>query len=240
MIDVESEITKAIRSIGGERVSDYLSKSPAFDNADYIFHNYKVVAELKCLDVDKMNDPKFIDKASKIYRDEYTTPIVAFGNVKLSTHGFSSEYTRKIRNLYRKPIQKRVLKANKQLKNTRKELGVEDYKGVVIVVNNNNSALDPWHIHDILESLMNQDCYSAINGAIFFNVKQKVVLPRNGREYTAWVTLDRNSHQKIDLEFQTAFRNCWLKHFSKLIDEPNYTISKGSQSDLARLVNKDA
>lgn len=238
MIDVESEITEAIKSIGGERVSDYLSKSPAFENADYIFHNFKVIAELKCLDEDKMHDPQFIDKASKIYRDDHTTPIVVFGTARLSTHGCSSEFTRKIRNLYRKPIKKRVLKANKQLKNTRKELNVEDYKGVVIVVNNNNSALDPWHIHEILESLMKQDCYSAINGAIFFNVNQKVVLPQGGREYTAWVTLDRDNHQKIDLNFQAAFRNCWLKHFSKLIDEPNYTLLKGSQSDLARLENK--
>lgn len=239
MIDVESEITEAIKSIGGERVSDYLSKSPAFENADYIFHNYKVVAELKCLDEDKMHDSQFIDKASKIYRDESTTPIRVFGTRTLSTDGFSSEFTRKIRNLYRKPIKNRVLKANKQIKNTRKELNVEDYKGVVIVVNNNNSALDPWHIHEILESLMNQDCYSAINGAIFFNVNQKVVLPQDSREYTAWVTLDRDNRQKIDLEFQAAFRNCWFKHFSKLIGESNYTISKGSQSDLASLENKD-
>lgn len=240
MINIESEMTTAIKKIGGERVSDYVGESPSFKNADFIFHDYKVVMELKCLDENKIADRKFIDKASKLYLEELKdgkAPVFVLGESEMSTKGFSEEYTEKIRNLYKTPIRARIKKANNQIKKTCTHLKVEEYKGVVAVVNNCNKALDPWHIHSLLKSIMDERCFRGINGILFFNGNQKSVLPETGQEFTAFVTLDRDVYPKVSKEFYSAFRDCWIEHYSKLINQPHYSLTEGDINDLARLQN---
>src|SRR3712207_2463861 len=51
-LPVEPTFDAFVRSVGGRLVSEMLPKSPDFENADYLFSEPKVIAELKQLDND--------------------------------------------------------------------------------------------------------------------------------------------------------------------------------------------
>jgi hypothetical protein len=110
MIEVEKAFDVVVGEIGGGRVSDRVGPSPPFDNADYVFDRCKVIVELKCLEEDKIKDAGMIEKASALYARELQSgraPVVVFGQVRMTTEGFSDEFARQIFGLYQKPIQKR-------------------------------------------------------------------------------------------------------------------------------------
>src|SRR3982074_954218 len=54
-INVEDLLTEVVRDYGGVVLEDRLPKSPNFENADYVFHFERIVAELKCLTEDNMD-----------------------------------------------------------------------------------------------------------------------------------------------------------------------------------------
>ena len=63
-IDVEREFDVFVRNYGGTVVKGTLSRSPSFDNADYVFPMHKIVVELKYLQDDKLEDKAFPAKVA--------------------------------------------------------------------------------------------------------------------------------------------------------------------------------
>jgi hypothetical protein len=66
MKDIELAIDKCVAAIGGVKVSNLYTGSPVFDDADYWFKQYNVVAELKSLIEDKCQDNKAQEKVQNI------------------------------------------------------------------------------------------------------------------------------------------------------------------------------
>ena len=60
--DIERTFDSFVKSIGGTVLKEQIAGDPTFDNADYIFHDLQIVAELKCLENDKLNDPNYMNK----------------------------------------------------------------------------------------------------------------------------------------------------------------------------------
>lgn len=67
LLNIENEFDKFVSDVDGQRVDDIIGKSPNFLNADYIFSEDKIVAELKCLQDNKLNDKKLNKKITKLY-----------------------------------------------------------------------------------------------------------------------------------------------------------------------------
>lgn len=158
--NVEDELTAAIVPIGGKRVSEFLGRAPGHENADYFFPAASVIAELKCLDEDKISDERIFEKASQLYTDELKSgraPVVVFGEVRMTTKDFSAEYSQKIGNLYRVPIERLVKKADSQIRQTVEALKVTAPTGVFLLANNNHTALDPQHAWYIVNEILTQN-----------------------------------------------------------------------------------
>lgn len=213
--EIEAEFDAAVASMGGKRLSEYVGQAPTFENADYIFPEHKVIAELKCLDEDKINDERIIEKASELYIRELKAgraPEIIFGTVRGTTEGYSEEYTHAIANLYRTPVQFLLKKANSQIKSTRDHLQAGDHIGLVIVANNRHSALDPVNGAHLIGELLNQQTrYNGINGAVYFNADQRVIDPRSGREVSAWVDISRAHLPPPPEAFLEALRRAWYQ-----------------------------
>ena len=67
LIDIEKEFDNFVPEVGGQRVDELIGKSPNFDNADYVFDDDKIVAELKCLQENKLNDAN-LNKKIRVFR----------------------------------------------------------------------------------------------------------------------------------------------------------------------------
>lgn len=222
-IDVEYELSAAIRAIGGARVDAEVGKKPGFKNADFIFNKYSIVAELKILSKDYISDPKFVDKISHLYNKALSSndaPRIIFGTVRDTTDGYPDWYREEIANLYAIPIRRVVSAACKQIKQTRINLNIRNYKGVLLLVNDGNTALDPSHICWSLSKIFSHSDFSEISQVIYFTVNMPqhiescLVHNVENKTFNCWVPLKINS---INPEFEPAIRSAWFQHLSGVV-----------------------
>lgn len=215
--DVEQELEIAIRTIGGFRVTALIDNASKFENADFVFPKAEVTVELKCLDEDKIGDEKIIEKASRLYQEEFLagkSPILVYGTTRLTTHGFSRQYWESIGSLYRVPIERRVRKADRQIEETKKAMKRHNDTGLLIIANNNHSALTPWHAKYILEEIAKQEKYDFINSIIYISANMQVEMPGHEQIFDCWLEIKRIHLPPIGQQFLDLLRSRWYEHLA--------------------------
>jgi len=239
--DVEKELEIAIQVIGGVRVASLAENVTSFENADFIFPGAKVVAELKCLDEDKIGDEKVIEKASRLYKEEFLAgkaPVLVYGTTRLTTQGFSREYWEKIGALYRVPIERRVKKGDRQIEDTKKALNRPDDAGLLIIANNKHSALTPWHAKYILEAIANSEKYDSINTIAYTSANMQVELPGEEPVFDCWLEVRRKHLPPVSQGFLDSLRMAWYEHLASVRGLPLPTQVRIDAETLARFDNK--
>jgi hypothetical protein len=238
---VESELAAALALIGCVRVTDLLGRVPSHANADFFFDAANLVAELKCLDEDKIRDDRIIEKASTLYLEELTAgraPEVVFGEAQMTTSGYSAEFTSKIAGLYRVPIERQIRKADKQIAETKVALDRPDATGLLIIANNNHTALDPWHAWSLIDEILNKPAYPNINSALLFAGNLGAVVPGHSDRIDYWIEFHRKSGPAVDRNTLSAIRNAWFMHLGKLLDRAVGSIRPSNLTTLARLESR--
>jgi hypothetical protein len=192
-INTEAEFDACVKSIGGIKVSELFQGSPTFDNADYWFEKYNVVAELKCLSEDKSTD-KYIQEKTELIIRKYLpeSKIVVFGTCRVTTDKLSPACTKEIAELYRKPIRGAMKKANRQIRETKKELKVESAQGLLILVNDENTAVDPSRINWILAETFRRDSFRSINSVLFVTLNLVGTHPATKNDLLVWIEFYRD------------------------------------------------
>ena len=219
MNTIEKKFNAFVEEFGGELVSRLVGSSPGFDNADYLFDRYRVIAELKTLDEDKLLDPRFIDKTSRLYEEAHRnggTQVVVFGTVRMSASEFTPECQERLMKLCEQPIRDAVKKANRQIRQTKEHLKRADYKGVLIVVNENNTALAPIIAVELLHRILARPHYSSIDNAVFFTVNLRATHVSKGGDFMTWVSILRYPEDDEAFErFESALRNSWHEYLAR-------------------------
>lgn len=238
-LDIEYEFDTLIPSIGGIRVDSIVGKSPNFDNADYLFDADKIILELKCLQDNKLQDVELNKKIFKHFRKWRKQGL----DIQLSYDGWRGtisnlprECSNEILKIYSKSIKRRVLKANKQIKETKNHLNKSDYKGILLLVNDGNFSLDPEHIYHILNSIL-RNSYSAINATIFLTANYPCKAQFTNVDTNVWANLNRKNMPPINITFFKKLQNGWFKHMEQLIGSSVPTIQLRNEQDLRMLVN---
>ena len=236
--NVEDELAACIASIGGVRVTDLLGRAPGHDNADFFFDQANVVAELKCLDEDKIHDDRIIEKASQLYLQELgggRALRIVFGTVHTDTGGFTPEFTAKISSLYRTPVERRVRKADKQIGETKQALERPNAGGLLLVANNNHTALDPWHAWKLMDEILQKPMYTHITAAVLFAGNLGAVLPGRSERIDYWLEFHRQSVPAISHTFLETLRVQWFKQLGKLFGSTVATIVPSTLATLVKL-----
>jgi hypothetical protein len=239
-LNVEDEFATAISGIGGRRVVDALGRTHE-ENADFVFSAEGFVAELKCLDEDKILDDRIIEKASRLYLDELNAnraPGIAFGTVKMSTQGFSDEFRKKIVELYRVPIARLFRKAERQIASTLNAAGFAEGKGILLVANNNHTALDPWHLGYIANEILRADSYAHIHTVVVFAGNLTSGLAGSPARIDYWIEIPGVGHKKIEAVFLARLREAWYAHVGKLFGIDIHQMVESDFETLARLESR--
>lgn len=229
ILDVEQELSAAVRLVGGIRVDEITGKTPGHRIADFLFDSFAVIAELKCLEKDQIHAPEFVKRVSAVYEKHRRQtkgrfPIV-FGTRQLSTQGLPSDFQMEIARLYAVPIWRVIASADEQIAETKARLPREDHRGVLLLVNDGNTALDPAHIRWTLGECLGGENFPNINHVIFFTVNMSVEVPPEelvGRvrddqvDIHVWYSSGRRLVPRIDPGFEPALRNAWIDHLRSI------------------------
>ena len=241
MIAIEKGFDSCVKEIGGIKVSDVVGSSPGFSNADYIFNEYDVIAELKCLEEDKIKDKNLRDKASEIY-EQYLkkgkAPVVVFGTMKITTEGFPEEFKREISELYRVPIHTVIKKANQQIRETKKHLNKENSHGLLILANDGHTALEPSLAMWILHETFRRYSFSSINSIIYFTANLKAEHPDIDKDILVWIPSYRLPENKCPEQLLNRLQKNWFKHVSKITGEFVEEIQATDPSVINEISNK--
>jgi len=247
-INVELELSRAIVRIGGVRVDEILGKTDK-KNADFLFDKHSVIAEMKVLEVDQISTERFVSKCSDIYArylKEGKAPVRVFGTMRLTTDRFPEEFRREIANLYSVPLGRIVKAADNQIRSTKELLIRPNHAGVLILVNNGNTAMDPSHVVWSLGEHLKEGQFPNINQVLFFTAnmsvevnsrpKQSLGIPED-MDMHVWFFAGRTEIARANVEFEPALREAWLSHLSGIVGR--VAELNGNQELFSSLKNKN-
>jgi hypothetical protein len=238
-IDVELEFGLAIGKMGGQRADAILDPKGGFEIADYCFNDYRIVVELKCLEKDQSKDEGFIEKVSGIYGKYLSkgeAPFVLFGTETMTTEGLPESFAKEISDQYAIPIGRTIKKADRQLRSTGDKLyGESNWRGLLLLVNNGNTLLDPKNVVHCLASIFASSEFTAIDHVVFFTANMGATLQEGGQPHHVWYSAKTKKGPDMDDSFLEKLRECWFAHMSKLAGP--VTEITGNDDVLDRLSN---
>ena len=141
---------------GGELVSPLIKKQ-GVQNADYLFRADKVIAELKVLETEFAHSKEMQARVEKLY-EKYP------GMDPDDPH---QPLRREILLELKKPLQRIVNKANRQIKETKAELGLTDHRGILICVNDAFRGVPPSLVIGLIGHILSGTSYKSITAVIY-------------------------------------------------------------------------
>jgi hypothetical protein len=221
---IEQEFDRIVIESGGEVLSKRVGHSPSFGNADYIFENYKLIAELKCIRENKLNDPASQAKFRRLWiswrqRGFVTGAVPAsFNSRDLPTQCQGELYR-----VMAKPINARIQKANKQIRETKRALNLGDYTGVLFIANDGNFMFPPAAtIHAIQLALHKH--FREIRHFVFFTANMYLSIKGNDKPVLCWISFDMDNDKTKPAEelYENLYRR-WIKRHAEITGIPAET-----------------
>ena len=216
IIDVEQAFDDFVRSIGGVVVKEVIPRSPAFDNADYQFPVAKVVAELKCLTENKLDDPAFAAKVDVCWQ-KWRQHGYVDGDTPESMRSDSipRECFSDIRRIYMAPLQRIIKKANRQIRETKQHLNLREHHGLLLLANDGNLAIPPDSLFRLALEILNGSC-SEIAEIVLFTANLLSKVPTTDIPCYLWLIGTVPGCQDIDLTFSQELGVRWKAHHEQL------------------------
>lgn len=190
-IDVEDAMRHVVRMLGGRVLSDSLPKDPGFNNADFVFDQEKVVLELKCFEDDNVlsegNLAKARDLWSRWRRKHFVAdPIPNEFDWKKLSRAHQLEFI----GIHTRSIQGAVRKANRQIRETKAHLGLNDYQGMLMAANDGITSVPPPWLVEGIRSNVERHHYDEIRHFIFFTANMVVAGTDRSTVRFPWINFD--------------------------------------------------
>lgn len=119
--------------------------SPGFANADYFFEQENIIAELKCLTEDKLSDSRQSESIRNLFEQNISLgqiPDPGPGIVRINSSDCPLDIQRKLYSIISRPIKTHIEKANRQIRETRRQLNRPDAHGLLLFANDGNFRLE--------------------------------------------------------------------------------------------------
>jgi hypothetical protein len=228
VVDIRTSFENFVESIGGT-VSDKLvspSNGQRSKNADYIFFDAGMIAELKCLEEDHDNKAEFVEKrqalVDKWERDGLVQPSqvrVPFIQVKAFPQPCHDDLIK----LYGQCVKSHLRSANQQIRESKETHDLPNAKGLLLLANDGNYSIEPDHMGQILGKHLNGGNYPNIDTVLFFTVNMAVQVPEDDVISRLWIYFYRQpAEQGVPVPFMDEMGVAWASFFKELtgIDAP--------------------
>ncbi|WP_313078378.1 hypothetical protein [Agrobacterium pusense] len=173
----EKNFDIVVERFGGERI-DALIKRKGVKQADYLFRQHRVVAEHKFLETEFGHTPEAEAKVDAI-----------FSRHPPDDNGeYPPEMFTELRGVLRAPLQRIIKKANTQIRDTKQELALVGFEGVLLLVNDNFRSPPPAFVIGLTSDILSQGLYKSIR-AIVYITNHFVELPDHPDALLLWVPM---------------------------------------------------
>jgi hypothetical protein len=212
-----------INRVCGRRVDEYLDKIVSFKNADYQIDYLELFIELKSLEENQAENKSFLDKLSDFHQPhlEYLTSSAAKGrDAEELARETLTRYTRDIEKAAYPRIKKIIAKANKQLKETKAKFDLDNFSGVVWIVNDNNLYLTIENQLAIVSRILASEFYSSVDSVVLSNLNMQIVKAEDDVPHLYWVPIFRSGISEKTWQSVHYLGHCWQEHIRKVFEIP--------------------
>lgn len=181
-IATELNIDRFINLVGGQRLAQMFPNA-AFQNADYIFPDSKMIIELKILETEFGSTEPFLKKEEELHRE--VAARFGLGPILRGEPGVQKFYAGRKRDMYRDPLARITKKANRQIRESKAALADAGYRGLLWLVNDNFRQIGADLAVSLLSStLIGQK--SSVDGLIYVT-NHYVAVPGSDFANLLWV-----------------------------------------------------
>lgn len=242
LIDVEKEFGKLVKAFGGSLGSEIFGSSPSFANADYLFRDQGVVAELKCMEKDVLADPickAAISEATERWVAAGKIPPF-WGTVRIETGKLSAECQREFFQILRKPIHGAIEKANRQIRETKSNLNLPGAKGLLLLVNDGCWSIESETMLYLADISLG-DRFSSINSVVYFTVNMPASMPGIERDVLVWIPAARKDIEPVGADFLGKLQQAWCAYHESLIGErvPTFEFEEPQRIQEVKFIRRD-
>lgn len=220
-IDIEKEFADFLEEFGAE-ISDRTLSGPNMPtNSDYIFHDDKVVAELKLLKTNPFENKEFQKSFAKKQNEWLQKGYATLAQLQAATkvNQLPEKCYNDILKLYSRPIKNHIDKANDQIKKTKIRQNLSDYQGLVFLGSDGNYFIKPRHVRFFVSNLLNSpNKYRSINTVVYFTANVVTTRPNDPTLSRLWVQLyrDKDFFENVPLPFLKELYNGWVYYYRKV------------------------
>jgi hypothetical protein len=209
-IEIEPTFNAFVKEYGGELIGDIVGSSPDFPNADYLFRKENVVAELKVLTEDKLHDPEMQKKFGELFQSWIARGVIPPQKIPpfINSKDYLVPCQKEIYDIWSPPVEQQLKKANLQIRETKKRLGMESAKGLLLIANDGNFALPPLVLIHILFKATKTKFHS-IDTFVFFTVNLYSQVKESPKPSILWFVGTRDDGSKIFEEFTNNLGESW-------------------------------
>lgn len=172
-IPVEATWREFVRSVGGDVVEDLVPEPRAFENADFIFRNVSMVAELKEVETEFGRSSAvregFRALIKRVMEEDPNWRPLLLGGSGEYPRWFSGEFVR----LFRPAVSRILKKANRQIRETKAHFGISESTGMLIFVNDGFTELEPHFVRAVACDLL-VNSFSSIDCFLYMTVNRYV------------------------------------------------------------------
>ncbi|HWB59050.1 MAG TPA: hypothetical protein VG733_06150 [Chthoniobacteraceae bacterium] len=221
-INIEETFAELVRNHGGVVLDDVLPKSPDFENADYVFHFEKIIAELKCLTEDNINSENNAIKVTDLVKAWHLDGKIKITNIDESNwREWPNELQNKIFEIKTKSIKRRIQKANVQIRETKRYLKLDDYCGLLVLANDGVFSLPPAaFIHAAMLALRRD--FNEIKYFIFLTANVFTQLRESPTPTVFWIAMDMQRGARMDSIFTNRLGSNWRNLVCKKSGIPGF------------------
>ena len=189
-----------MRLIGAERIDRFVNQS--FRNADYVWHAEKLVIELKNLTAELADQPGFAGKVVS----------------SIESAQSQEEADRAVGAIIRAYMKDIICSANRQIKETKRELGLSSYTGVLLTINSGFGTLTFPAMSKCIKSIIHSKTqFRSVAGVIYIEDFDKADVMKEATDYIGlFVTYKMNiateaSMLMIIKAWKLYLLNFWLR-----------------------------
>lgn len=185
-LEVEDSWRQFVKETGGHVVQDMLHRPLEFDNADFLWANHRVVAELKEVQTEFLSTRQasdgFIRLLEKLSLEDPEWRPQLLGGSKEFPVWFRRDFIR----LARPAVQRVLKKANVQIRETKIHFKISEPRGVLILVNDGFTKLEPYLVRALACDVLKHS-FSSIDCLVYMTVNTYVVVPDSNEPKLLWM-----------------------------------------------------
>ncbi|AUQ65712.1 hypothetical protein [Phaeobacter inhibens] len=221
-LHVEETFDAFIAEFGGKKISDLIENKAQMPlNADYLFKDHNVIAELKTLE-GIYSGPDATKQLTQAYIDAGCTGSDAMG-LLLRNEPVPDAAARLMQKRVRRSIEQRIKQARKQLRKSKSVFGNENTKLLILIAMDQNPLFGHRTMLFNLAKIMGDNYADEhTDGVVYLNPNMPTKISPESMEFSGWYPFYRDDDVNDELsDFVNLLGNKWLNYYGKQIGETN-------------------